>query len=222
MADFRIYTGYHDVSTWSLRAWLPLKKTGVAFEETLIRYREPEEKKKLTQISPTGKVPLLVHKRGGAEIKIWDSLAIGEYLAELFPEKQLWPADPVARACRPFDRLGDALGLQGTPRGAAHGSFAHPAGRGLGCRRRARGHGAGRPHLVRLPRHLRQEAWRPVALRPFHHRRRHVCTGSDALPHLRRPPRLAVHELCRDAFSPTPTSSNGKRCRVRDGPTDQR
>jgi glutathione S-transferase len=98
MADFHLYIGYRDISSWSIRAWLPLKKTGVPFEETLIRYRIPEERKKLTEISPTAKVPLLVHRRSGDEIKIWDSLAIGEYLAELFPEKQLWPVDPAARA----------------------------------------------------------------------------------------------------------------------------
>jgi glutathione S-transferase len=44
--------------------------------------------------SPSGKVPALRH---GA-VRVWDSLAICEYLAERFPEKQLWPADVAARA----------------------------------------------------------------------------------------------------------------------------
>ena len=39
MADFHIYIGYRTVSTWSLRGWLPMKKAGVPFDETLIRYR---------------------------------------------------------------------------------------------------------------------------------------------------------------------------------------
>jgi glutathione S-transferase len=98
MPDFHIYIGYRTVSTWSLRGWLPLKKTGAAFEETLMRYRSPEGKAKLVAVSPTGKVPMLVHRRNGGEVKIWDSLAIGEYLAELFPAARLWPADPAARA----------------------------------------------------------------------------------------------------------------------------
>jgi glutathione S-transferase len=98
MADFHIYIGYRTVSSWSLRGWLPLKKSGAAFEETLVRYRTPEGKARLNQLSPTGKVPLLVHKRDGGEVKIWDSIAIGEYLAELFPAARLWPKDPAARA----------------------------------------------------------------------------------------------------------------------------
>eukprot|EP01036_Dinobryon_divergens_P060635 gene60635-80862_t len=44
--------------------------------------------------SPTGKVPLLVHD----DVLVWDTLAIAEYVAEQFPEKQLWPADRAARA----------------------------------------------------------------------------------------------------------------------------
>jgi glutathione S-transferase len=98
MADFHIYIGYRTISSWSLRGWLPLKKAGVAFEETLIRYRVPADKARLTGLSPTGKVPLLVHRRDGGEVRIWDSLAIGEYLAELFPAAGLWPKDAVARA----------------------------------------------------------------------------------------------------------------------------
>lgn len=98
MTDFHIYIGYREVSSWSLRAWLPLRKTGAAFEETLIRYRVAEHKQRLLSVSPSGKVPMLVHRREGREVKVWDSLAIGEYLAELFPKKRLWPADPVARA----------------------------------------------------------------------------------------------------------------------------
>ena len=98
MSDFHIYIGYREVSSWSLRAWLPLRKTGAAFAETLIRYRVPEHKQRLLAVSPSGKVPMLVHQRDGREVKVWDSLAIGEYLAELFPQKHLWPQDPVARA----------------------------------------------------------------------------------------------------------------------------
>ena len=98
MADFHIYIGYRTISSWSMRAWLPLKKTRVAFEETLLRYRTLEGKKRLDEISPNRKVPLLVHKRDGKEVKVWDSIAIGEYLAELFPAARLWPADPRARA----------------------------------------------------------------------------------------------------------------------------
>jgi glutathione S-transferase len=98
MADIHIYIGYRSLSSWSLRGWLPLKKVGVPFEETLIRYRTPDGKARLSQLSPTGKVPLLVHRRDGREIRVWDSIAIGEYLAETFPAAGLWPSAPEARA----------------------------------------------------------------------------------------------------------------------------
>jgi glutathione S-transferase len=98
MPEFRLVIGYRDTSTWSLRGWLAMKKTGAPFEEIMIRYRRPEDKARLRTISPTGKVPLLIHQRQGREVRVWDSLAIAEYLAELFPAKKLWPDDAVARA----------------------------------------------------------------------------------------------------------------------------
>ncbi len=98
MADFHIYIGYRTVSSWSLRGWLPMKKSGVPFEESLLRYRTLDGRSRLNHLSPAGKVPFLVHQREGREVKVWDSLAIGEYLAETVPSAHLWPQDPVARA----------------------------------------------------------------------------------------------------------------------------
>ena len=98
MPDFQLYIGYRTTSTWSLRGWMAMRKAGAPFDEVMIRYRRPDDKARISEVSPTGMVPLLVHRRGGGEVKIWDSLAIGEYLAETFPEKRLWPADPEARA----------------------------------------------------------------------------------------------------------------------------
>ena len=54
----------------------------------------PESKDSLLRASPSARVPVL---RDG-DFTVWDSLAIGEYLAERFPEAGLWPADPEARA----------------------------------------------------------------------------------------------------------------------------
>jgi glutathione S-transferase len=83
-------------STWSLRAWLPLKKTGAAFTETLIQLRQENNVSadRILAHSPSGLVPFL--KDG--EVEIGDSLAICEYLAERFPMAELWPDDPAARA----------------------------------------------------------------------------------------------------------------------------
>lgn len=98
MPDFQLYIGYRHTSSWSLRGWLPMRKVDVPFEEILIRYRVADDKARLAKVSPTAKVPLLIDKRDGYEVKVWDSLAIGEYLAEAFPGVGLWPTDPAARA----------------------------------------------------------------------------------------------------------------------------
>ncbi len=77
-------------------AWLALKKTGAAFDETLIQLRQ-ENMRSAAEIlahSPSGLVPLL--KDG--DVAICDSLAICEYLAERFPDAGLWPKDAAARA----------------------------------------------------------------------------------------------------------------------------
>jgi glutathione S-transferase len=83
-------------STWSMRPWLALTKTGAPFAETLIELRRENgvSAEAIAGHSPSGLVPFL---RDG-EVAIGDSLAICEYLAERFPDAGLWPADPVARA----------------------------------------------------------------------------------------------------------------------------
>lgn len=83
-------------STWSLRPWLALKRTGAPFTETLIALRQEEHRTEAAILphSPSGLVPAL--KDG--DLTIWDSLAICEYLAEKFPAAKLWPEDPALRA----------------------------------------------------------------------------------------------------------------------------
>jgi glutathione S-transferase len=94
MADFTLYIGNKNYSSWSLRGWLMAKAAGITFEEVLIRLRQPNTKAEVLRHSPSGRVPALVH----GDIAIWESLAIGEYLAELFPDANLWPRDRGARA----------------------------------------------------------------------------------------------------------------------------
>ncbi len=94
MAEFTIYIGNRNYSSWSLRAWLMLKASGAEFEEVLIPLYEPQSRAEILRHSPSGKVPVLHH---GA-VTVWESLAIGEYLAEQRPAARLWPADPAARA----------------------------------------------------------------------------------------------------------------------------
>ena len=94
MADFTLYIGNKNYSSWSLRGWLMVKASGIAFDEVLIRLRQPNTKAEVLRHSPSGRVPALVHGND----RVWESLAIGEYLAELVPDANLWPRDRAARA----------------------------------------------------------------------------------------------------------------------------
>jgi glutathione S-transferase len=81
-------------SSWSLRPYMALGMAGIPFDEKMIAFGEPRFGKEVRKISSAGKVPVLVH----GKTVIWDSLAILEYLAETFPEKNLWPKSKAARA----------------------------------------------------------------------------------------------------------------------------
>ena len=94
MAEFTIYIGNKNYSSWSLRPWLALRHAGAAFEEVLIPLDQADSAINLRRHSPSGRVPVLRH---GALV-IWETLAICEYLAEQFPDARLWPADRGARA----------------------------------------------------------------------------------------------------------------------------
>jgi len=87
--------GTKNWSSWSLRPWLALKRTGAPFLEIEIQLRQGEvTDAAIAAHSPSRQVPVL--KDG--DLTVWDSLAICEYLAEKFPDAKLWPADPTLRA----------------------------------------------------------------------------------------------------------------------------
>ncbi len=94
VAEFTLYIGNKNYSSWSLRPWLLMKQAGLAFDEVVIPLYTPTAKQEILRHSPSGRVPCLKH----GDVTVWDSLAIAEYLADLFPQAQLWPADPDARA----------------------------------------------------------------------------------------------------------------------------
>lgn len=94
MADVTLVIGNKNYSSWSLRPWLYLKHFEIPFEEMRIPLYQEGYKEKILEVSPSGKVPCL---KDGDQC-IWDSLAIMEYLAERFPDKKGWPADPQVRA----------------------------------------------------------------------------------------------------------------------------
>ena len=86
--------GNKNYSSWSFRPWFAMKVANIPFDETVISLNAPDFKPRLLAISGTGKVPTLVD----GDVKVWESLAILEYLAEKFPAAGLWPADAAARA----------------------------------------------------------------------------------------------------------------------------
>lgn len=86
--------GNKNYSSWSLRPWLFLKYHGIAFEEIRIPLYRDDSKSKILQYSSAGKVPILLD----GNLKVWDSLAILEYLAERFPQTLAWPDDPADKA----------------------------------------------------------------------------------------------------------------------------
>lgn len=81
-------------SSWSMRAWLVPAHFGIPFEVELALLSGEGWKQNIARLSPTGRVPVLVD----GELVVTDTIAIIEYLAELFPEKAIWPADRSQRA----------------------------------------------------------------------------------------------------------------------------
>lgn len=94
MSTFTLVIGNRNYSSWSLRAWLALRVSGVEFDEIVIPLDRPDTGKRVLEHSPAGRVPILRH---GA-LTIWESIAICEYIAETASEARLLPDDPQARA----------------------------------------------------------------------------------------------------------------------------
>ena len=94
MSRLHLIVGNKNYSSWSMRPWMAMTMAKLPFEETVIQLDVPETQKLIAEHSKAGRVPVLHH---GKRV-IWESLAILEYLAETFPEKNLWPKSAAARA----------------------------------------------------------------------------------------------------------------------------
>ncbi|MGC9184864.1 MAG: glutathione S-transferase family protein [Thiomonas sp.] len=91
---FILHIGNKNYSSWSMRPWVAMTAFGIPFEERQHGLDTPEFAEQVGRLSPVARVPILEH--GG--LRVWDSLAISEYLAEQFPHHALWPRDTAARA----------------------------------------------------------------------------------------------------------------------------
>jgi len=85
--------GNKNYSSWSFRPWIAMRVAGIAFRETVISLEATDFKERVIKMSGAGKVPVLVD----GDVRVWESLAILEYLAEKFPAASLWPRDAAAR-----------------------------------------------------------------------------------------------------------------------------
>lgn len=92
MSEGRLVIGNRRYSSWSLRGWLAVRLAGLDVEVELIPFARPGPTPEIARLSPNGLVPYLEHR--GA--RVWESLSVCEYCAEVTPA--LWPVDRIARA----------------------------------------------------------------------------------------------------------------------------
>ena len=141
-------------SSWSMRPWVLLREAGILFEEISLKFNDEGHIPGIGRYSPSGQVPVLVIDGE----PVWDSLAICETVAELFPDKHLWPRDVRARRlarsiCAEmhagFRSLRGAMGMN--IRSSHPGKGMNPAVQGdinrilgiwLDCRARSKGEGS--------------------------------------------------------------------------------
>lgn len=108
----QLYIANKLYSSWSMRPWLLMTALDIPFEEAVIPMYFPDSKARMLDVSPTGKMPVLIVSPsdmpsapgavsgscGGAHQAIWESLAIMEFLHERFPDKGVWPGATAARS----------------------------------------------------------------------------------------------------------------------------
>ena len=90
----KLIIGNKNYSSWSFRPWIAMKAAGIAFDEEVISLYDEGSREKILAHSPAGKVPILID----GDPRVWESLAILEYLGGEIPRRALWPSDPAARA----------------------------------------------------------------------------------------------------------------------------
>ncbi|HET8919670.1 MAG TPA: glutathione S-transferase family protein [Xanthobacteraceae bacterium] len=92
--SLHLVIGNKNYSSWSFRPWLAMKVASINFDETVISLDAVDFKTRVMALGGSGRVPVL----SDGDVRVWESLAILEYLAEKFPAAELWPEPPVARA----------------------------------------------------------------------------------------------------------------------------
>jgi glutathione S-transferase len=97
MAEATLLISSKNYSSWSVRGYLLAKLSGIDFAEEQVSQDDPRMKEELLMRTSSILVPCLIH----GTVTVWDTLAIAEYLNELFPEANMLPKEKKARAhCR--------------------------------------------------------------------------------------------------------------------------
>jgi len=94
MASMSLVIGTKNLSSWSLRAWLLLRHFGIGFDEVELALDTAEFAQQVQQWSPTSRVPVLID----GDLRLWDSLAICEYVSDAYLSGRGWPASISDRA----------------------------------------------------------------------------------------------------------------------------
>ena len=92
--SYRLVIGNKNYSSWSLRAWLFLRESGIDFEEIRIAMFEEDWPGRVAKYSPAGRVPVLLD----GDLALWDTLSIFEYVLEQHPKAIGWPSERTERA----------------------------------------------------------------------------------------------------------------------------
>ena len=94
MAAATLTLSSKNYSSWSMRGWLMAKLAGIDFEEVILGPADADARAEILLLSPSILVPCLVYEG----VRVWDTLAIGEFLHEIAPDKELLPRDRATRA----------------------------------------------------------------------------------------------------------------------------
>ena len=109
MFDLILYVGNKNYSSWSFRPWIALEGRSIPFSDIVVPFDFPAGNPGLKAVSPTGKVPALKH----GSFVVAESLAIIEYVNELYPDAGFWPKDAQARATARSVSMEMATGFRG-------------------------------------------------------------------------------------------------------------
>ena len=92
--SLHLVIGNKNYSSWTFRPWLAMKVACITFDETVASLDAADFKVRVLALGGSGRVPVLCD----GDVRVWESLAILEYIAEKFPAAGLWPENPAARA----------------------------------------------------------------------------------------------------------------------------